>query len=1258
MRSRAVVLFALAALAGCSRDLAVPPRPSIEPLGTIPSFQAVAPRQGIHFAAAGGVGPYAFDFAQGGRLSGADASIDASGVYTAGSAGSAQDVVEVTDARGTKATATVSVGQRIAITPAFTGTVPGGRILFQATGGTGAYAFVAGTSGSGGDVTPSGTYTAGSAGDTIDTVMVRDEPDLGTYAKAEIHVGAALQLYRSDTRPVAPGEPVTFLAFNGQPPYTFALAGTPGSGNATINPASGLYVAGDRGADPDPYAVTSDVVTVTDSATVRQTATLVVPVGARLRLVLDSTEVFPGQRAQLVASGGKPPYAFGFAARVPAGAPGPLADPQRRSGGNGGNRSRGTVSALTGEYVPGFSPGAVDWFQVTDATGAPAAILAGPRVGSLPLAVGAGVRGCTTGDLNGDGSEDFLLTMSGDGTDRFVTGMLLDTAAPWLQSYFLDSGGAPAFTADFGGSGRRSVAFVGGDSRCDSGSWCPGLDFWALTPDLVGYLSRTQLSGGGPQQSVTVYNDPLYQNAAGTAYHTETTNWSIRRGAGRYDAASRTWQFWGPGWDGDTVQTTLAPSPGPYVCSDPTFQYDVDAWLVRMDWKAGAAQPARPVCVKAKGFCPTCSGASHHGPVAMAAGDFDGDGLPDLAWILDTDGNRVADGAQGARLYVAMGLPGGGFGAPASGWPDGTSQFQIADGGTFQPRFQVVRPPSGLDAVLVRLVDPSSRRGTLFLVRDPSDWSAKLDASVDGFVAGGPAASAMTTAVAGQSFYAWSGDDGTVIGFALRSLGLGFTAPSTAAILPFSVNSVCLPDVNADGVPDLLAASDLGATAHLVLGDGSSAGASSGTFGQLVHQRGLAFPVVTGDFDGDGFLDAVVANGSGAGITVMWGGGGQLAWGTQLSSAAISAAVAADYTGEGRPSVLFQEKSGRFGKLRSRGDGTFDPAVALSAWSSTGGPAEASFFAWAADLHTSAPGVDALTFGQKGSGMQARALLVQDGQVVDVAAKAVPPLDAVRIRTEDCWPLAVGGSAGLPPGVAPVALACGHASQDGSSSRFAVWGALLRNVDAAPGPDGTPPPQPAAFDDWVLVTSTTSGTDPACPLACGAFSAPVPAGARIRTAMIGTLDPTGGTRRDTAVYLFATDRVYAVEVGTNGDPLHPASWKVTVFPVTPSLSGFYPFLATAGHLTADPTVAFDAIVAGGNPQGGIGAGGAVVVRRTAAGYELVQQLGSGGFPIGVGKLADGSPGDALFFVGDWANTGLVPELVPRLNLNDGTGRVR
>ena len=75
MRRRLALVLTFAAIAACNRDLEVPAKPSLEKLGVVPAFASVAPREPLQLAAAGGAGPYSFAFAQGGQLSGVDATI-------------------------------------------------------------------------------------------------------------------------------------------------------------------------------------------------------------------------------------------------------------------------------------------------------------------------------------------------------------------------------------------------------------------------------------------------------------------------------------------------------------------------------------------------------------------------------------------------------------------------------------------------------------------------------------------------------------------------------------------------------------------------------------------------------------------------------------------------------------------------------------------------------------------------------------------------------------------------------------------------------------------------------------------------------------------------------------------------------------------------------------------------------------------------------------------------------------------------------
>jgi hypothetical protein len=1223
MRRIAVPAVALAlVVAGCQKDLELPPPATIGPLGVLPSFQSVAPRQTLTFAGAGGVGPYTFAFAQGGQLSGADASLDADGHYTAGSSGSAQDVIEVKDVRGVTASATVSVGARVAISPAFTGTAPGGRIAFQATGGDGTYSYALLDGPSQGSIDAlTGVYTAGTAGAVTDVVVVHDGlADAFATARAEVSVGTALAAFRAETRPVAPHESVTLFAIGGKPPYRFTIASA--SSGSLVDPAdaptvsanltqsTAVYVAGNRLGDPS-ATVVSDLVRVTDSADVPQTATLAISVGPRLTLA-PLGAVYPGVPATLVASGGKPPYTFAFAARVPA-----AQDPTRTRGGNGGNRSGGTVNAFTGEYRPGASPGAEDWFQVTDATGAPAAVLRGPPVGGTILTIPRGLDTCIVGDVDGDQAQDALFVYKGDNGygAQVVVGQYLSAPQPVVKSVYttLRTLGT-AFAHDLMNRHRDAFLLAGPQG------YSQPFDVMDLEPDLAGNLSERQLAGG-PPSAYDVNTGALWVDPAGVASANLYTDYA-----------------WGNA-----------------ACNWPTGVKDPvnDRQLLRWDWAPGASGPATtPLCLAVSGGCPGCSGNYRH-VVAMQLGDFNGDGVADLAYIDTAQNINYAAPSTGGRLYVAYGV--GVAGAPPTsfvvgghwGWPSaGTGgEWRFDDGGQQSESYlAVARSPvkNGGDTVLVRLVNAGGD-GRVFALHDPSvGFSAPFDPSTKGL--GSASIRKFVSASGVESYASVNGASGEVATFSVS--GLSTTQVPTlqpggvAATVPFSASVACFPDVNGDGIPDLVAASALGAQAQVLLGDGTNtANPTAGqSFGSRTHLRGAEFPVAVGDLDGDGFVDLAAAS-AGSGLDVLYGGGGMFAWGPRVADVAVNALAIAD-VGLGRPSIVFQDRTGAYGVVNVGAAGSFDPAVAISATTADLRPTSPMMFLLLpADLSTSAPGVDFLGIDFSSSGWFIHAILNQGVRFVDVKSPPVPAADATHPTPDQCWPVQVG------VGQSALAIICAYDDQappPGANNRnlVTVFGSRVKSPDAAPSLDPAQAPSLAAWDPVTSVTAAPWKVPNIARQAKGSFVGMVPS-AR-----------AGGPPAGTAVFLMETDQLYVVEVQLNGPPSVHGSWSVQTFAV-PGISGFAPSFGVVGTLDPDPSgSAFDVVASG---QSGI-----LVLRRNAmgypTGYHVVQMLSVTQLPVGIGRIAAGSPGDVVGVITNLGFSGATTtEIVPLLNAQDPSG---
>jgi hypothetical protein len=456
------LLLAAGLLTACSRDLQIPEAVT---LAVNPGFAALAPRESLTLVASGGAGGYRWSFEQGGRLSGSDATLDSgTGVYRAGALGSAQDVVTVTDQTGAKATARLSVGPRLSLSPALTGTAPGGSVAFTASGGKPPYQFTM-APGSGGQVDAAGHYLAGPGGDATDRVVVTDATlDAAANASAEVRVGTALTVYRGSSAAVAPREQVPFVAFGGQPPYTWSLSSN-GSGGS-IDAATGAYTAGLAGN-------ATDRVTVTDANA--QVSSAAVTVGPVLSLTLFSSAVRPGVATQLQAAGGKPPYAFAFAPK--------------------GNRSAGALDRITGLYTPGGNVGAVDRLQVTDATGTTAALAPPPVVGPYRFRVSGAVGDIQATDLNGDGRQDLVLVSPRfDQADRLTTFVWPVDSAPSLEAYFVPGNpvhsvgtSPPLVLLSAVGTDRLLLPDPGG--RLLSGPTVPGNGLGVLASDGATFLS-------------------------------------------------------------------------------------------------------------------------------------------------------------------------------------------------------------------------------------------------------------------------------------------------------------------------------------------------------------------------------------------------------------------------------------------------------------------------------------------------------------------------------------------------------------------------------------------------------------------------------------------------------------------------------------------------------------------------------------------------------------------------------------------------
>jgi hypothetical protein len=428
MRFRVVDFLGLLLLAGCSRDLAVPPRST---LALQDAFPSAAPNEQLALAVSGGAQPYRFALAQGGDGSGG-ARVDASGAYTAGPLGPAVDLVEVHDASGAVVVARVSVGPPLQVAQGSAFVAPGGRVAFAPSGGkapfrlefTGAGAHHGTVQGTEFLVEP-----GGGCGGTVSapsTVTLRLVDATGTATpELTVEIGRGLDIFpAAGVGGVAPHESIAFLASGGQPPYQFAMAANP-SGGPGVDAGRGSYTAG-------PTGDVTDQIQVTDAN--GQAACAPATVGPGLDFGFSNTRARPGQAMKVLASGGRPPYRYQFAEK--------------------GNRSRAVLDPVTGDYLPGFNTGATDLLTVSDATGAPALPAKAMRVGAVAVDATNPDQGCFVADVDGNGFQDAVI-LSSEATATRVE--LRSGAAPRITRTTVAAREQSALLADVSGDGRADL---------------------------------------------------------------------------------------------------------------------------------------------------------------------------------------------------------------------------------------------------------------------------------------------------------------------------------------------------------------------------------------------------------------------------------------------------------------------------------------------------------------------------------------------------------------------------------------------------------------------------------------------------------------------------------------------------------------------------------------------------------------------------------------------------------------------------------
>jgi len=369
-------------------------------------------------------------------------------------------------------------------------------------------------------------------------------------------------------------------------------------------------------------------------------------------------------------------------------------------------------------------------------------------------------------------------------------------------------------------------------------------------------------------------------------------------------------------------------------------------------------------CVRAQGYlfgrASYATGGTGEGPAAVAVGDFNGDGIADLA-VVEVDHNTVA---------ILLGKPGGTF-APAVFYDTGNQPDAVAVGdfngddrqdlaianrncrsvsfcgangsisilpgngdGTFAARTDLA---SGTQPVSLAVGD-FNNDGRADLAAGNGDLNSLTvllgngDGTFQTPVVYSTSAPAVALAAAdfngdGRLDLAVAASGGAVLIF----LGVGDGTLQQAAGVPVlqDADALAVGDFNGDGRIDIAATySEYNAVSILL-------GAGDGTFQPRVDYTTGFYPVAlaVSDFNGDGRLDVAVVNDAGENCSVLLGNGdGTLGEEVEyrLPSAPTAVAVG-DFNRDGKPDLAVALSAlGAVSIVTGRGDGTFPNPVAYS----------------------------------------------------------------------------------------------------------------------------------------------------------------------------------------------------------------------------------------------------------------------------------------------------------------------------------------
>jgi hypothetical protein len=291
-------------------------------------------------------------------------------------------------------------------------------------------------------------------------------------------------------------------------------------------------------------------------------------------------------------------------------------------------------------------------------------------------------------------------------------------------------------------------------------------------------------------------------------------------------------------------------------------------------------------------------------PVAVAVGDFDGDGQQDLVVANQNCGSASYCGANGS-ISILLGSGDGTF-QPYVEIAFGAQPGSIAVGDlNGDGKLDLAASNGTMDSVWVLLGDGDGTFQAPASLNTPTaaGWVVAGDFNGDG---------RLDLAVAG------SGDTLSIF------LGKGDGTFQHASDLPvlLGANALIVGDFNGDGVADLAVTYQQQNALSVLLGYGD------GTFQPRLDYPTGIYPtaLATGDFNGNGWLDLVVANGVDQTFSILLGNGDGTfqAAVDYLLPGGPTALAAGDFNRDGKPDLaVVMSGLGVVSIVTGRGDGTF-----------------------------------------------------------------------------------------------------------------------------------------------------------------------------------------------------------------------------------------------------------------------------------------------------------------------------------------------